>query len=270
MWRHRFLIKGSEQELTWLNSLAARHHLLTGIHGNWYQFKKVEPTYRVFSEYVAQDVSTTVTDRNSAFQVLTTVPVKGANVDVIYTGSDQPSLQQTKLAPSDPQMRLKVALQLRDQAMNTINLSLYAGVIVWGLFLVFLIQRQQLDLLGPWLLLLLVGLLAILGLYRISGRLQSQISQLRRETEQYDGAWMPTMHVFVSPLAAELDVEVPELKSLGRWTLVGHDKRGKYWYDVQTLASTAEIKQVIQSVTADQVHIDIFSWLRLAPVGWFV
>lgn len=52
MWRHRFLIKGSEQELAWLNAQAQRRYLLMAIHGNWYQFKKVPTIYRVFSEYV--------------------------------------------------------------------------------------------------------------------------------------------------------------------------------------------------------------------------
>lgn len=42
MWRHRFLIKGSEQELAWLNAQANRRYLLTAIRGNWYQFKKLQ------------------------------------------------------------------------------------------------------------------------------------------------------------------------------------------------------------------------------------
>ncbi|KLD56933.1 hypothetical protein WP50_37420 [Lactiplantibacillus plantarum] len=101
-------------------------------------------------------------------------------------------------------------------------------------------------------------------------RLQNQISQLRRDTEQYDGAWMPTMHVFVSALTADLDTEEPALKSLGRWTLVGHSKKGQYWYDLQTLANAAEIKQTLRPFVATDTNVNVLSWLGLAPLGWFV
>ncbi|AYC72640.1 hypothetical protein Nizo1840_2749 [Lactiplantibacillus plantarum] len=270
MWRHRFLIKGSEQELAWLNAQAQRHYLLMTIHGNWYQFKKVPTIYRVFSEYVPQAIAADMSNGNSAFQVLAQVQVQQPDVQIVYTGSDQPALQHTTMAPTDPKVRLRVALQLRDQAMNTINLSLYAGVVVWGLFLILLLHQGDKDLIGVWMLLLLVGLLAVLGLYRTAHRLQNQISQLRRDTEQYDGAWMPTMHVFVSALTADLDTEEPALKSLGRWILVGHSKKGQYWYDLQTLASATEIKQTLRPFVATDTNVNVLSWLGLAPLGWFV
>ena len=76
MWRHRFLIKGSEQELAWLNAQAQRHYLLMTIHGNWYQFKKVPTIYRVFSEYVPQAIAADMSNSNSAFQVLAQVQVQ--------------------------------------------------------------------------------------------------------------------------------------------------------------------------------------------------
>lgn len=270
MWRHRFLIKGSEQELAWLNAQAQRRYLLMAIHGNWYQFKKVPTIYRVFSEYVPQAIAADMSNSNSAFQVLAQVQVQQPDVQIVYTGSDQPALQQTTMAPTDPKIRLQVALQLRDRAMNTINLSLYAGVVVWGLFLILILHRGDTDLIGIWMLMLLVGLLAVLGLYRTAHRLQNQISQLRRDTEQYDGAWMPTMHVFVSALTADLDTEKPALKSLGRWTLVGHSKKGQYWYDLQTLANAIEIKQTLRPFVATDTNVNVLSWLGLAPLGWFV
>ncbi|WP_161048286.1 hypothetical protein [Lactiplantibacillus plantarum] len=270
IWRHRFLIKGSEQELAWLNAQAQRRYLLMAIHGNWYQFKKVPTIYRVFSEYVPQAIAADMSNSNSAFQVLAQVQVQQPDVQIVYTGSDQPALQQTTMAPTDPEVRLQVALQLRDQAMNTINLSLYAGVVVWGLFLILILHQGDTDLIGVWMLMLLVGLLAVLGLYRTAHRLQNQISQLRRDTEQYDGAWMPTMHVFVSALTADLDTEEPALKSLGRWTLVGHSKKGQYWYDLQTLANAAEIKQTLRPFIATDTNVNVLSWLGLAPLGWFV
>ncbi|WP_261978243.1 hypothetical protein [Lactiplantibacillus plantarum] len=270
MWRHRFLIKGSEQELAWLNAQAQRRYLLMAIHGNWYQFKKVPTIYRVFSEYVPQAIAADMSNSNSAFQVLAQVQVQQPDVQIVYTGSDQPALQQTTMAPTDPKIRLPVALQLRDRAMNTINLSLYAGVVVWGLFLILILHRGDTDLIGVWMLMLLVGLLAVLGLYRTAHRLQNQISQLRRDTEQYDGAWMPMMHVFVSALTADLDTEKPALKSLGRWTLVGHSKKGQYWYDLQTLANAIEIKQTLRPFVATDTNVNVLSWLGLAPLGWFV
>lgn len=270
MWRHRFLIKGSEQELAWLNAQAQRRYLLMAIHGNWYQFKKVPTIYRVFSEYVPQAIAADMSNSNSAFQVLAQVQVQQPDVQIVDTGSDQPALQQTTMAPTDPKIRLQVALQLHDQAMNTINLSLYAGVVVWGLFLILILHQGDTDLIGVWMLMLLVGLLAVLGLYRTAHRLQNQISQLRRDTEQYDGAWMPTMHVFVSALTADLDTEKPALKSLGRWTLVGHSKKGQYWYDLQTLANAAEIKQTLRPFVTTDTNVNVLSWLGLAPLGWFV
>ena len=270
MWRHRFLIKGSEQELKWLNALATRHYLLTEIRGNWYHFKQVDTTYRVFSEYVAHPVAAMIGETKGAFKVLAQVTVTDSDVQIVYTGSDQPVPQTTTLTSGDPQVRLQVALHIRDQAMNTINLSLYAGVFVWGLLLVLICQQGATDLMGLWMLFLLVGLWAVLRLYRTAHSLQAQIDQLRRDTQQYDGAWMPTMHVFITTLTTELDVEDPALKSLGRWTLVGHSQQGLYWYDLQTLASESEIRTSLRPFVLTDAKVNVLSWLGLAPVGWFV
>ena len=76
---------------------------------------------------------------------------------------------------------------------------------------------------------------------------------------------MPT-----NPLTADLDVESAALKSLGRWTLVGHSKKGQYGYDLQTLANEQEIKQSLQADIPATTTVSVFSWLGLAPVLWFV
>mgnify|MGYP004711601347 CR=1 FL=1 len=99
MWKHRFLIKGSQQEVEWLNRLAAKRYLLTRICGNWYQFKRVATAYRVFSEYVPQDVATAMVQEGTAFKVLATIQLQDPDVQVVYTGSDQPVLQTTTMAP---------------------------------------------------------------------------------------------------------------------------------------------------------------------------
>lgn len=78
------------------------------------------------------------------------------------------------------------------------------------------------------------------------------------------------MHVFVSALTADLDTEKPALKSLGRWALVGHSKKGQYWYDLQTLANATEIKQTLRPFVATDTNVNVLSWLGLAPLGWFV
>jgi hypothetical protein len=68
MWRYQMAVKGSEQELRWLNQQAQRGQLLRRIRGNWYQFQKTATRYQVFSEYVSgmlQLKSTTSTHRSN-------------------------------------------------------------------------------------------------------------------------------------------------------------------------------------------------------------
>lgn len=265
MWRFRFLIKGSEQELKWLNKLAKRGWCLAGIHGNWYRFKHVRTTFRIFSEYVPSELVTEITKATQIFQVLATVQVKKPDIQVVYTGSDQPEVIQTQVSPGDPKMRLDVALGMRDKAMNTINLLIFLGVVFFGALIFMMQNGNQLLMIQLYML---VGIYVLFRFWRSAKNLQQQIVVLRRETRDYDGAWMPTMHVYIEPLTAELDTEA--LKSLGRWRLVGHSRKGGYLYDLQTLASESEIKQVLRPVVLNEATVNVVSWLGLAPIGWFI
>ncbi|MFC6200296.1 hypothetical protein ACFP1L_00130 [Lactiplantibacillus nangangensis] len=265
MWRYRFLIKGSVQELNWLNRLAKHGWLLSKIRGNWYHFKHVKTHFRIFSEYVPTDLVAEVTATTQIFKVLATVRVKQPDVQVIYTGSDQSTVLQAQVSPGDPQMRLNVALGMRDKAMNTMNLALFLGVIFLGVLVFTINSSRQVDLIGVYAI---IGLFVGARFAWTAKNLQKQIVTLRRETEQYDGAWMPTMHVYISPLKAEIDTEA--LKSLGRWHLVGHSRKGVYWYDLETLASESEIKQVLQPIVPAGTTVNVLSWLGLAPLGWFI
>lgn len=265
MWRYRFLIKGSEQELNWLNRLARRGWRLAGIRGNWYRFKHVSTTFRIFSEYVPSELVAEMTKANQLFQVLATVQVKNPDIQVVYTGSDRPEVLQAQVSPGDPKMRLTVALGMRDNAMNTINLLIYLGVGFFGV-LIFTMQNGNQLLISQ--LYMLFGIAVLFRFWLSAKNLQNQIAILRRDTRDYDGAWMPTMHVYIDPLKTEIDTDA--LKSLGRWQLVGHSRKGGYWYDLQTLASESEIKQVLRPVVPDDATVNVISWLGLAPIGWFI
>lgn len=265
MWRFRFLIKGSEQELKWLNKLAKRGWCLAGIHGNWYRFKHVRTTFRIFSEYVPSELVTEITKANRIFQVLATVQVKKPDIQVVYTGSDRPEVIQAQVSPGDLKMRLDVALGMRDKTLNTMNVFIFLGVGFLGV-LPFLLQND--NQLVLFQLYILFALCVLLCFWLSAKNLQKQIVILRRETRDYDGAWMPTMHVYIEPLPAELDTEA--LKSVGRWRLVGHTRKNGYSYELQTLASESEIKQVLRPVVPSEATVYVVSWLGLAPIGWFI
>ena len=265
MWRYRFLIKGSVQELKWLNRLAQHGWLLSKIRGNWYHFKHVKTTFRLFSEYVPTELVAEITQANRLFQVLATVQVKKPDIQVVYTGSDRPEVLQAHVSPGDPQMRLKVALGMRDQAMNTINLLIYLGVGFFGV-LIFTMQNGNQLLIAQ--IYMLFGMYVLFRFWLSAKNLQKQIVILRRDTRDYDGAWLPTMHVYIDPLQTDLDTDA--LKSLGRWRLVGHSRKGAYWYDLQTLASESEIKQVVKPLIPAEAKVAVISWLGLAPLGWII
>ncbi|WP_338209550.1 hypothetical protein [Lactiplantibacillus paraxiangfangensis] len=270
MWKHRFMIKGSKEELAWLNREAKRHYLLVGIWNSWYHFKRVTTTYQIFSEYVSTDFVPELAKANQQFKVLATYEVSNPDIQVVYTGTDQAVV--TKVLPGDPQMRLKVGLRMRDQAMNTVNVVLYSAVAFLGIvmFLVLNIDdaNRGENAMTIWFFAAVIIGVVVFRLYRAAKQLQDQIVILRRDTENYDGAWMPTMHVFIDPLTTDLDTEA--LKSLGRWSLVNQTSKGAYWYDLQTLASASDIKASLKPYTTPTTHVSVVSWLGLAPLGWFM
>lgn len=87
----------------------------------------------------------------------------------------------------------------------------------------------------------LLWLLAVGRPAWLAHRVQRIIIDLRVRAQDYTDAWMPTEHVFLQNMKTELNIN--KLESLGRWRLVGQDHKGIYWYDLQTLASLAEIRQ---------------------------
>ncbi|RRK10888.1 hypothetical protein D1831_04845 [Lactiplantibacillus garii] len=269
MWKHRFMIKGSKQELAWLNRMAQRHYLLVDIWNSWYHFKRVTTTYHLFSEYVPTDLVPEMAKANQMFKVLATYEVSNPDIQVVYTGTDQ--TVSTQVTPGDPQMRLKVGLRMRDQALNTVNVTIYSVVGFWAVLLFLVISQGGSNLdtgMTLWFLTIMIAGVAVFRLYHSAKKLQDQIVILRRDTNDYDGAWMPTMHVFVSPLTADLDTSA--LKSLGRWSLVNRTNKGAYWYDLQTLASEAEIKTSLKPYVEPDSKVSVVSWLGLAPLGWFM
>lgn len=265
MWRYRFLIKGSEQELKWLNKLAQHGWCLAGLRGNWYHFKHVKTTFRIFSEYVPSELVAEMTKSNHLFQVLATVQVQKPDIQVVYTGSDRPEVVAAQVSPGDPKMRLEVALGMRDKAMNTINLLVYLGVGFFGV-LIFTMQTGNQLLISQ--IYMLIGVYVLFRFWWSAKNLQNQIVILRRDTREYDGAWLPTMHVYIEPLRDGIDTDT--LKSLGRWHLVGHSRKGGYWYDLQTLATESEIKQVLRPIVPTETTVSVISWLGLAPIGWII
>jgi len=76
------------------------------------------------------------------------------------------------------------------------------------------------------------------------------------------------MHVYIEPLKDGINTDT--LKSLGRWHLVGHSRKGGYWYDLQTLATESEIKQVLRPIVPTETKVNVISWLGLAPIGWII
>jgi len=259
MWRYKVMIKGSEKELAWLNQLAQRGQLLQRIHGDWYQFKATSEKYRLFSEYVTNDVATEIQEQTSPFEVLTTLQLKDPEVQVIYTGSTQVVLQQARVDQRDAPLQLKIALAQRGHFLNIMNTILFVGL---GLLIVLILTNNISENIGGLyvLLWLLIGGRPALQARRI----HKESNELRMITQQYDDAWRPTMHVFLKNMVEDLDTE--KVASLGAWSFVGKDHKGMSWYDVRTLASESEIKQTVQKVVGPDVTVTIVSWLGLAPL----
>ncbi|AVK61736.1 hypothetical protein C5Z25_08070 [Lactobacillus sp. CBA3605] len=263
MRRYRTMIKGSATELTWLNKMAQKGWLLAGITGNWYQFTATKAHYRLFSEYVNTEVVTALTGKPAIFEILATVPLKAPKMQVIYTGSTQPEVQQARVDQQDAQIQLKIVLGMRAHQLNLMNIAIYAGLVII-IALLFIMGVQRFDsVFGPIILIEL----ALIGFRALRAKkLQRVANQLRVRTQNYDGAWKPTMHIFLKKMPADLDVE--KLASLGDWMLVGNDKKGTYWYDLHTLASEAEIRAALKPVLPAGVTVNVMSWLGLAPIGF--
>lgn len=264
MRRYRTMIKGSASELTWLNKLAAKGWLLTRVHGNWYDFEQTAAHYRIFSEYVPNELAPTLAAHEQVFKILATVPLTVAEVQVVYTGSSESDMQQPRVDRQDAPLQLKIALALRTHDLNVMNVFFFVGL-VFIISAIFLTNDGIPDVVGEVILnswLLIAVILAVRAI-----RVHFDVARLRRETQNYDGAWMPTKHVFLKHLAADLETE--KIDSIGTWQLVGHDKKGFYWYDVRSLASDIEIRDAVKAIVPAETTVNVVGALGLAPIGYF-
>lgn len=264
MRRYRTMIKGSASELTWLNKLAAKGWLLTQVHGNWYDFEKTAAHYRIFSEYVPNELVPTLAAHERVFKVLAAVPLTVAEVQVVYTGSSEPKMQQPRVDHEDGPLQLKIALALRAHDLNVMNVFFFVGLI-FIIMAIFLTHDGIPDTVGELILNIWLLIAAVLAIRAI--RVHFDVARLRRETQNYDGAWMPTKHVFLKHLTVELDTK--KIDSLGTWQLVGHDKKGFYWYDVRSLASDIEIRDAVKAIVPAETTVSVVGALGLAPIGYF-
>ncbi|BDZ29670.1 hypothetical protein RA086_00665 [Lactiplantibacillus sp. WILCCON 0030] len=263
MRRYRVLIKGSAPELTWLNKLAADGWLLTQINGNWYKFERTTAHYRILSEYVPNEVAETLTTHEHVFKVLTKVPLTVAKAQVVYTGSLHPQLQQSRVDHQDAPLELKIAVATRLRYLNEMDIALFMGlVIIIGSIIVT--KDGIPDAVGDSMISIWVLCVAFFAMQ--SAKVHTIVARLRRETQNYNGAWRPTNHVFLEHLPADLDLE--KVASLGEWRLVGHDKKGSYWYDVQSLASEIEIRDAVMAIAPKGTTVKVVSFLGLAPIGY--
>lgn len=92
MWRYQMAVKGSEQELRWLNQQAQRGQLLRRIR-ELVSISKTATRYQVFSEYVSGNVATEIDDQHTPFELLTRLQLTKPAVQVIYMGTAQTELQ---------------------------------------------------------------------------------------------------------------------------------------------------------------------------------
>ena len=261
MWRYHVTVKGSDDELKWLNQQAQRGQRLCRITGNWYQFQATKTPVQLFSEYVTSEVATDIEASQPPFELVTKLHLKQPDVQVIYTATTQASLDVTRVDRQNAPLQLKVALAQRGHLMNVMNLRVVLGLLLAMILIYF---RLMNDTWGGW-----YGLIWILFSFYPAwqaSRIHKQANALRVVTQQYDDAWRPTMHVFLKNMAAPLEIE--KVASIGQWQYVGQDHRGMYWYDVRTLASASEIKQTLQPALSRSVTVSIVSWLGLAPIGY--
>jgi len=268
MKRYRVFVKGSDQELTWLNQQAEKGQLLTDIKGYWYQFDSSSVKYRLFSEYVTPDVVAELTQEQADLKVITTVQITQPEIQVIYTGIDQQLVPQTRVQTrGDYQMQLKVAETVRSHLLTRMNLTGVIGLVMLVILAFVTYQggnETRFDNFASWCVLLWI--IAVSRPAWVAHRIHRLIVGLRVRTQDYTDAWMPTQHVFFQDMPTELDLD--KLKSLGRWRLVGQNHKGMYWYDLQTLASLAEIKQTVQAEVGPNVTVSVMSYLGLAPIGY--
>ena len=207
MWRYQMAVKGSEQELRWLNQQAQRGQLLRHIRGNWYQFQKTTMQYQVFSEYVSGAVATEIDDQHTPFKLLAQLQLTKPAVQVIYTGTAQAGLQGTRVDHQDAPLQLKIALAQRGHLLNVMNIRLVVGLIL----AVIVIGLNVSDNVASWGM--FVWLIFTFYPAWQASRIHKQANALRVITQQYDDAWRPTMHVFLKNMSAELDTE--KVTSLG-------------------------------------------------------
>jgi len=264
MRRYRTLIKGSSTELSWLNKQAAKGWLLTRVHGNWYDFEKTTAHYRIFSEYVPNELAPTLANHEQVFKILATTPLTVADVQVMYTGSPEPKMQQPRVDRQDAPLQLKIALAMRTHDLNVMNVFFFVGL-VFIITAIFVTKDSIPDNIGELMLSIWLLIVAVLAIRAI--KVHAIVARLRRQTQNYDGAWMPTKHVFIKHLTTELETE--KVASLGSWQLVGHDKKGFYWYDIRTLASDTEIQNAVKAIVPTEATVSVVGMLGLAPIGYF-
>lgn len=261
MRRYRTLIKGSATELVWLNRLAQKGWVLTKVHGNWYDFKKTNAHYRIFSEYVPNEVAADMAAaHDQVFQVLASTPLVVAPVQVVYSGSTRAEVAQTRVEQHNAPLELKIALAIRSHQLNVVSTFFYTGL-VFIIIAIFVTHDAIPYEVQSWMGTIWLVITAVLALR--SSRSHRIARQLRQETQNYEGAWQPTMHVFLKPFLTDLDTD--KLESLGHWHLVGHGKN-VYWYDVETEASDAEVRQSVQKVVPANVTVTVVTSHGFAPI----
>ncbi|MFC6182392.1 hypothetical protein [Lactiplantibacillus daowaiensis] len=262
MWRYRNFIKGSEAELKWLNQLAKRGWLLKQVRGSRYDFVATTDHYRLFTEYVPVDVDTTV-GTSQLFKVLAIVTLKKPVIQVVYSGTTAPELQSTPVdTTTDDQLRLKVAIGLRERWLNLANIWTLSWVVALTLIIMLLVALQAPPWtysIGPW-----IWLLGTLWELLKAHQVHRQVRQLRLRARDNDGAWQPTMHVFLRHMPTTPDLKA--VADLGVWSFVGEDHKGTYWYDLRTPASVDEIKQALRPLVPPEAQINVMSWLGLWPL----
>lgn len=249
-------VKGSVAELQWLNDLATKGWLLQRVQGNWYTFERTTAHYRIFSEYVPTAIETDLMMGDKLFKLLATVPLAHQGIQVVYTGSTVAAMTRIQMVARNAALQLKLTVALRSKWLNLLNSWVLIGLI--GLVGLLVSGVQWAD----WYA-LLVSLIAILPVIKI-GRLHKQVVTLRVQTQQYEDAWRPTMHVFLHHATA---LDLGQFDALGDWTLVGHSNQGDYWYDLRTLLNQREIQQALHQKLNDSVSVAVVSWLGLATIN---
>lgn len=200
--------------------------------------------------------------------MLATVQIKQPEIQVIYTGIAQQRLPERVQTHGDYQMQLKVADAMRAHLLTRVNLTGVLGMVLL-IVLAYVISQlgegNLLDDFASWLV--LFWIIAVSRPAWLAHRIRRLIVDLRVRTQDYTDAWMPTQHVLLQGMSTELVLD--HLKSLGRWRLVGQDDhKGMYMYDLQTLASLAEIKQTVQAEVGVDVKVSVMSYLGLFPIGY--